>query len=109
MKVKENEEVINKLIERKTLKDLIPLYLISNVWTKEEVTFAKRLVNIRNGVAHRNLKLLEKHLGVNNNEKYFNVDYDDLRFTEKECIETMAKALNLCITLYKSKRNKYDR
>ena len=27
MKVKENEEVINKLIERKTLKDLIPLYL----------------------------------------------------------------------------------
>ena len=108
MKVKDNQKIIYSLIERKTLKELSPLYYENGTFNKLELTFIKRLINIRNGIAHKNLVLLEKHIGKSSNEILSLDEYDNLNFSEKECIQSLSKAIHLCVVLFKAKRSKND-
>ena len=106
MKVKENASILRELIDRKTLKDLIPYYVQLDLWTKEDATFAKKLANIRNGVAHRNFDLLFKYVGGEPDPNFIS-KYDDVNFKSKEAINAFALSIELCIKIFKTNsRNK---
>lgn len=104
MKIKINQQIIGRLLDRKTLKDMCPYYVQLGIWTDQDGTFAKRLANIRNGIAHRNLEHLAKHVGTTNSYSFD--DYEKLNFRETECFESLAKSIDLCIKLFKQPRKK---
>jgi len=61
-KDKRSAEIISSLIERKTLSELSSILLEIKIWDVEDVRFASKLTNIRNGIVHKNAKLISKHL-----------------------------------------------
>lgn len=55
--------VIASLIERKTLPEFAQVSCDLGVWDEQDVRFARKLAQIRNGIAHKNEDLVSKHLG----------------------------------------------
>lgn len=104
MKIKANQQIVRQLLNRKTLKDMYPYYVELGVWTTHDGAFVKRLANIRNGIAHRNLLTLAKHLGVTSSQS--SDHYENLNFQESECFESLAKSIDLCVKLFKQPRKK---
>lgn len=101
LKIKDNKSILMDLIDRKTLKDLIPYYVELGLWNKEDAIFAKRIANIRNGVAHRNFDLLFKHIGGKSNPNY-KPKYDNVNFKTNDCINALAQSIDLCTKVYKT-------
>jgi hypothetical protein len=60
--------MITELVEKKSLVDLAYLLNKLGVWSGNDFKFAKRLNRLRNGVAHRNPKLLKQ-------SSLLNIDY----------------------------------
>lgn len=48
---------------KKTLNDIAEYFKVISLWTDDDVRFAKKLTQIRNGIAHKNAELVSKHLG----------------------------------------------
>jgi hypothetical protein len=57
------KEIVSDGFEKKTLKDISPYFKTLGVWDDSDVKFALKLTQIRNGIAHKNGKLVSKHLG----------------------------------------------
>jgi len=57
------KSVISELIGRKTLSDVSECFEKLNIWESEDLKFVKKLSNIKNGIVHKNVKLVSKHLG----------------------------------------------
>lgn len=56
------KEIVSDGFEKKTLKDIAPYFKTLGVWEDSDVKFALKLTQIRNGIAHKNGKLVSKHL-----------------------------------------------
>ncbi len=106
MKVKSYPDLIGQLLERKTLNEIGPYYFELGVWSRKDITFIKRLSNIRNGIAHRNFDILTKHL--DSSKKLIGDDYDKLKFEPSECFKSIAKSIDLCVKLYKRPKRKLE-
>jgi hypothetical protein len=61
-KDKQAAGIISSLIERRTLSELSEILLELKIWNDEDVRFARKLANVRNGIVHKNAKLISKHL-----------------------------------------------
>ncbi|MCZ2482839.1 hypothetical protein G9H64_07705 [Aquirufa nivalisilvae] len=59
---------------KKTLNDIAEYFQTISLWTAEEVNFAKKLTHIRNGIAHKNAKLVSKHLGDGQKKMLTSID-----------------------------------
>ena len=103
IKLKDNIYVLRDLIKRKTLIDLAGYYKDLGLWDKKDITFIKKLSNIRNGVVHRNIKLLIKHLG---SKKGFMRGYDSVNFKTEDCVNSLATCIELCIKVAKTQSRK---
>ncbi|CAL2076609.1 hypothetical protein [Tenacibaculum sp. 190524A02b] len=57
------KEIVSDGFEKKTLRDIAPYFKLLGVWEESDVKFALKLTQIRNGIAHKNGKLVSKHLG----------------------------------------------
>lgn len=60
-------QIIADMIDRKTLPELAHALQQLDVWSADDVTFAKKLTKVRNGIAHKNARLLSKPLGSGKN------------------------------------------
>ena len=60
---KDVEPIMFDAFSMKTLKDIAEYFHKLNIWDKDDVTFAERLTNIRNGLAHKNATKVSKLLG----------------------------------------------
>ena len=53
-----NQDISTKIIERLTLSDLAPILQNLNVLDNEDLKFIEKLSKLRNGVAHKNAKVI---------------------------------------------------
>jgi hypothetical protein len=63
-------DLIWDLINRRTLHQVADMVIQLGLWDKSDKAFITRLKNIRDGVAHKNLELLSKHLRCGKPVKY---------------------------------------
>lgn len=56
------QNALSLLIKRKTLPDLIEPLIKLGIWDDTDKTYAKRIGNLRNGIAHKNIELVSKYL-----------------------------------------------
>lgn len=56
-----SKEILDDAFEKKTLTDFAEYFKTISYWDNEDVSFAKKLTNIRNGIAHKNAKRLSKY------------------------------------------------
>ena len=57
------KEIVNDGFGKKTLKDISPYFKILDTWNENDVKFALKLTQIRNGIAHKNGNMVSKYLG----------------------------------------------
>ena len=57
------KSILEDSFSKKTLNDIADYFQTISLWTAEEVKFARKLTQIRNGIAHKNGELVSKHLG----------------------------------------------
>jgi hypothetical protein len=81
---------IAELIERKSLVELAYLLNKLRVWSGDDIKFAKRLNRLRNGVAHRNPKLLKQ-------SSFLNIDS---ALSELDIIPFLIKSISLLYKLF---------
>ncbi|UOG75977.1 hypothetical protein MTX78_05095 [Hymenobacter tibetensis] len=73
---KEKKGVIASLIERKNLTDIAPLYNTLGIWDSDDIAFIGKISKIRNGIAHKNEKLISK--SINNGKEVHYLDIDSM-------------------------------
>lgn len=89
-------QIIEGLIDRKTLPDLADALQQLDVWSADDVTFAKKLTKVRNGIAHKNAILLSKHLG--SGKKLHILDTDEL-VADADCVPYLLHSIELLAKL----------
>lgn len=57
------KEIVDDGFGKKTLKDISSYFKKLGAWDEKDVKFSLKLTQIRNGIAHKNGKLVSKHLG----------------------------------------------
>lgn len=57
------KEILEDAFSKKTLKDIADYFKTISLWSPEDVKFALRLTEIRNGIAHKNTELVSRKLG----------------------------------------------
>lgn len=57
------KSILQDSFSKKTLNDIAEYFQTISLWTSDEVKFARKLTQIRNGIAHKNGELVSKHLG----------------------------------------------
>lgn len=85
--------LVSDLLKRRTLSDVAPIYVQLGYWSKSDLAFVKSLAAVRNGVAHHNFELLEKHLPRIGDER----SVDSFRFDLPGSSKALANTLRLII------------
>lgn len=62
-----SQEIISEFIDRKTLTELLPALERLMILNAEEITLLTRLKRIRDGIAHKNIELIKKHVTFGKN------------------------------------------
>lgn len=68
------KSILQDSFSKKTLNDIAEYFQTISLWTTDEVKFARKLTNIRNGIAHKNVELVSKHLGNGQNKLMTSID-----------------------------------
>jgi hypothetical protein len=92
-----NEGVLATLIDRRTLSDVAPAYAALAIWSDLDVGVVRRLAGVRNGVSHRNFRLLAKH--VNRNAPGHHLS--SFNFTTEDAATTLRTAVTLVVKMVK--------
>lgn len=87
-----------RLIERSTLSELSSMLHDSDIINKEDMKFAQRLTTIRNGLAHRNTKILSNAVLSGKEVRQFEID---TAISEIDFHSILIKAIQLLIKLLK--------
>jgi hypothetical protein len=56
-------KILKDTFSKKTLNDIAEYFKTISLWSDEEVKFARKLTQIRNGIAHKNAELVSKSIG----------------------------------------------
>jgi len=72
--MKNSQVIISQMMDKKTLKDFSIYLEILGVWDSKDVKFAEHLTQIRNGIAHKNVKLVSKYLGNGEQKKFLSIE-----------------------------------
>lgn len=59
---------------KKTLSDIADYFRVISLWNDNDIKFAKKLTQIRNGIAHKNIKLVSKHLSDGKQTIFYSID-----------------------------------
>lgn len=70
------KSILEDSFSKKTLNDIADYFQTISLWTTDEVKFARKLTQIRNGIAHKNGELVSKHLG--DGQKKLMTSIDDI-------------------------------
>ena len=90
----EAEKIVIEGFKMKTLSDIANYMMILNLWDKDDVTFSRKLNSIRNGIAHKNIKLVSKYLS--DGKQVYSESIHEV--TKKvDCVPYILKVMNLMI------------
>lgn len=54
------KEIIIDVLKKKTLSDVAPYFIRYGIWDENDLSFAKELANLRNGIAHKNAEIVSR-------------------------------------------------
>jgi hypothetical protein len=95
-KDKQAAAIITSIIERKTRSELADILLKLRIWNGEDVRFAINLANIRNGIVHKNAKLVSKYLSAGKDVHISDID----SLTRKsDCVHFIIRTIELLVKL----------
>lgn len=95
--------IIKRLLSRKVLPELAEILEEIGVWNSEDVKFARKLSDIRNGVAHRNATLLSNRLASGRDLHHL----DAMVLAAKvDCIPFVVRTVELMLKLSRFRRSK---
>lgn len=69
-----SELIISEMMEKRTLVDFAPYLKTLAIWDDDEVKFAKKITTLRNGIAHKNIKIVSKFLNDGKQNHYASID-----------------------------------
>lgn len=72
--------VLGKLIEKVGLSELALAYLDLGAWDKDDIKLVNKLSKIRNGVAHKNPKIISKAAGSGKEIHILDIDFTMTKF-----------------------------
>lgn len=91
-----SKKIISKLTERKTLVEISDGFVELGIWNDEDIKFVKKLSNVRNGIVHKNIKLVSKYLSDGKSTYIGQID----EITKKvDCIPYILNTLELLVKL----------
>jgi len=85
-----------KILERLTLKDLAPLLQECNILDKEDIKFVEKLSKLRNGLAHKNPKVISN--AILSGKSLSDVEIDSV-LSELDYISYTLKAIRFLIKI----------
>lgn len=72
------DDVANTILQdafsKKTLNDIADYFKIISFWTEDDVKFIRKLSHVRNGIAHKNVELVSKHIGDGKKQLMTSID-----------------------------------
>jgi hypothetical protein len=95
--------IIKRLLSRKVLPELAEILEEIGVWNTEDVKFARKLSDIRNGVAHRNATLLSNRLA--NGRDLHHLDAMVLA-AKVDCIPFVVRTVEMMLKLSRFRHSK---
>jgi len=102
---KERFENVYKLVERYTLLDLVSVLVDINLMDKDDFKFTKKLNSLRNGVAHKNPKVISKTILSGKKISFLDID----KAMEKvDCVPLIIRSINFLMKLSRISRQKSD-
>jgi hypothetical protein len=90
-KNKISQSIIRDLIDRKNLSDIAIYYEKLGIWSKSDLRFVEKLSKIRNGIAHKNEKLISNTLNSGNETHHLDIDSIVSKFDTCDLIITSIK------------------
>lgn len=95
--------VIKRLLGRKVLPELAEILEEIGAWNMKDVKFARKLSDIRNGVAHRNARLLSNRLAEGRDLHHL----DAMVLAAKvDCIPFIVRTIEMMLKLSRFRRSK---
>ncbi len=89
-----SRSLIDDLIRRKTLNELWDVLVVLKRWDEEDIKYISKLANIRNGIAHKNAKLISRHLGDGRDLATSEIDK---LLNKTDCIPYILRVIELLI------------
>lgn len=93
-----SQGIIIDSFDKKTLKDFAPYMEKLGLWNESDVKFAQKLTNIRNGITHKNVKIVSKYL-FDGKQEHIESIHDITAKTD--CIPYIIGTINLIIKAMK--------
>ena len=94
------KKIVFKIFERFTLNDLISILYNQDIILKEDVNFVKKLTKIRNGLAHKNPRIVSNIILSGKKISVLDIDAVMEKF---DCTPLIINTINLFVKLSKSK------
>jgi len=92
-----SEKVIELLFEKKNLIDIAPIFLSYGIWSAEDIKFISKLSKIRNGIAHKNAKLISNALNDGEEMHFLDIRY---LLEEYDTIEHIMSTLIIMMKIF---------
>lgn len=89
--------IISEMLDKKTLKDVAQYFETYNIWSHEDVVFAKELTNLRNGIVHKNAEIVSRSKMVKSDGQSRNFESIHEMMSKVDCAEYMVKTVGLMI------------
>jgi hypothetical protein len=70
----EAKKILLDSFSKKTLNDIAEYFKTISMWSDDDVKFARKLTHIRNGIAHKNIELVSKHLSDGKQTIFYSID-----------------------------------
>lgn len=90
------QSIIKDLIDRKNLSNIAVYFGRLDVWSKTDLKYVERLARIRNGIAHKNEKLISK--AINSGNETHHLDIESI-VNELDTCELIITSIKLCVKL----------
>lgn len=85
-------KIIGTITERRNLAEWGDVLRKLDVWTEDDVRFIRKLATIRNGIVHKNAKLISKHLNGGKPLEMYQIDFI---LDQMDCIPFFLRVLDL--------------
>jgi hypothetical protein len=102
----DRQRVVERLIEKKFLNELAELIIILGLWDKSDKKSITRLKKLRDGIAHKNLKIIGNKLNDGITVSVIDID---LVMSKTDVLPYMIDTINLLLKLFHRYSTKTDR
>lgn len=91
------QSIIAEMLDKKTLKDVASYFETYQIWSHDDVEFAKDITNLRNGIAHKNAEIVSRSKLVNSDGQSRHYESIHIMMSKVDCSEYIVRTISLMI------------